>query len=481
MTLDLYNYSKKLNETKHPSASDTSFHYDNVYLKNDVSVDNPVLDLTGDIGTIKYYNYANFDGEWFFINDYIQLNNGMVRLVLEKDPMATYKAEIGAVNCMIEYAASGMNDVRSYLNDPRASMTGSPTTSLAGTVSSPCNATGSYVLTFISSYSPAIGFASGALLDADSINSIRDDLFADDVVAELKKYFANPADAVVEAHWVPFEMPTGASDMIVYFGNQLMTTSGRCYNLATRKVIAGGGNILIPWNYDTNCKYMTKAPFTTMELALPMYGTITIDPSELQDGTGLASTIYVIWKCDYVSGELLYVLNADKGTFFKTISCQCAVPLPVGQITTNTVQGMQQIAAGTIATGAGIAGIASGGGLAVGAGAIVGGLGAIARGMMETNIHTPSSIGNYGSFAKSSMIGTAAWSIVLRVKTWKNSISQGTPASFYASSGYPLFSGGTISNYSGYIKCANASVSIPGSNTDRSKINAYMNSGFYYN
>lgn len=473
-----FNFSKRLNETKQPTLTDGVKI--EVLLKDGVSLDNPTFRLQYNFAGFTF-NYMYFNGEYFFINDNIQVSNYVMEIVCEKDPMATYKTQIGAVICMIEYAASGMNDNRSYLNDPRASMTGSPTTSLAATVSSPCNAKGSYVLTFISSSTPAIGFASGAILDAASVDSIRHDLFADDVVAELKKYFANPADAVVEAHWVPFEMPTGASDMLVYFGNQKMTTSGRCYDLDTHKITAGGGNISIPWNYDTNCKYMTKAPFSTMELALPMYGTITIDPSELQDGTGLASTIYVVWKCDYVSGELLYVLNADKGTFFKTISCQCAVPLPVGQITTNTVQGMQQIAAGTIATGAGIAGIASGGGLAVGAGAIVGGLGAIARGMMETNIHTPSSIGNYGSFAKASMIGTAAWSIVLRMKTWKNSITQGAPASFYTSSGYPLFSGGRISDYSGYIKCANASVSIPGSNTDRSKINAYMNAGFYYN
>ena len=51
---------------------------------------------------------------------------------------------------------------------------------------------------------------------------------------------------------------------------------------------------------------------------------------------------------------------------------------------------------------------------------------------------------------------------------------------FRTDNGMPYFNRATISSLSGYIKCRNASVSIPGDGEEQSIVNNYLNSGFYY-
>lgn len=50
---------------------------------------------------------------------------------------------------------------------------------------------------------------------------------------------------------------------------------------------------------------------------------------------------------------------------------------------------------------------------------------------------------------------------------------------YQAEQGMPYFKTATLSSLSGYIQCADASVSIPGNGSEQSVVNGYLNSGFY--
>ena len=53
-------------------------------------------------------------------------------------------------------------------------------------------------------------------------------------------------------------------------------------------------------------------------------------------------------------------------------------------------------------------------------------------------------------------------------------------ANYIARFGRPVALTHAINNHSGYVQCENASVDIAGDNYERDSINAYLNSGFYY-
>ena len=55
-----------------------------------------------------------------------------------------------------------------------------------------------------------------------------------------------------------------------------------------------------------------------------------------------------------------------------------------------------------------------------------------------------------------------------------------TNANFIATKGRPCQYVDTISNHSGFIRCASASVDMAGSALEKDRVNEYLNAGFYY-
>ena len=55
-----------------------------------------------------------------------------------------------------------------------------------------------------------------------------------------------------------------------------------------------------------------------------------------------------------------------------------------------------------------------------------------------------------------------------------------TRAAHVAAVGRPVQACDTISNFSGYVQCSDASVSMPGTATEKDRVNSYLNSGFFY-
>ena len=71
-----------------------------------------------------------------------------------------------------------------------------------------------------------------------------------------------------------------------------------------------------------------------------------------------------------------------------------------------------------------------------------------------------------------------AWQV--KVNTYIQEPTETNLTAWQAEQGMPYFKVATVSSLSGYVKCANASVSIPGDGEEQNVLNGYLNGGFYY-
>ena len=77
MELKLYTFSKRRNSTARPTSSGLSI---NVNLKRSTSILNPVFLLQGDIEEFLLYDYAYYNGRYYFIDDVTVENADIVSI-----------------------------------------------------------------------------------------------------------------------------------------------------------------------------------------------------------------------------------------------------------------------------------------------------------------------------------------------------------------------------------------------------------------
>ena len=132
-TLTLGVYSKRLNSTAQPVPDSTWASY-TVTLKEETSIDEPVLLLSASFSTVCGYNYGIFQGRYYWVSDVVAVRTNVVEVSLTLDYMATYKSAILATNAFIEYgfntAVSGValedNRIPSDLKPTQHSSSGDP-------------------------------------------------------------------------------------------------------------------------------------------------------------------------------------------------------------------------------------------------------------------------------------------------------------------------------------------------------------------
>ena len=98
-TLNLWNnFTKRRNSTKQPAgAADLSL---DVKLKENCGIANPVFIVSGDYFTA---NYAQFAGQYYFVDDVVSVHNGLCEIHCSKDVLATYKSQIQASSPYVLY------------------------------------------------------------------------------------------------------------------------------------------------------------------------------------------------------------------------------------------------------------------------------------------------------------------------------------------------------------------------------------------
>lgn len=453
MTLTIYsNFSKRRNSTKQPSSG-TDY---SVNIKDGCSVENPVFLIDG---INLNANYCSWDGHYYFIEDIILSNSNIYELHCSMDVLATFKSQIGSSTQFIERAASAYDTLvqdnllsqGQSLSEVHQNFTTISKISTAG-----CYTIQTFSIQGVRTYVYSDMSTITGILNNDAYGINSGGLQA--LINTIGMNILDVSAYVSNVMWHPFSKSAiqgaGTSENIaVAFFPLNGITGDRVLNT----YITDGGNITMPGNEYASTDFRRYDPaFSRYSLYLPGVGTVALP------AINASMTLYYVMTYDIYTGGVTYNIynNGANSTqaLLATYSGQLGISVPWSTQRIDAPSLIEHIVAPNINIGGGYAGMAQS---TVHAGM------AVVRDTIEPQYSIHSGSGNLGNIKVNNQIKCAV----------QNFISKEFPL---AECGRPLKEHRTISTLSGYIKCGNASLDIPGMGAEKEKVNSYLNNGFYY-
>ena len=453
-------FSKRVNSTKKPDPNTATAR--NVLLKDACDIKNPVFELAELDFTV---NHVEAFGNHYFAH--VQnLDGHRSNIICTLDYLATFKSQIGAYSAYIEYAASAPGQLL-YIDDPR----NAPTTYVANNASSDdpgwtVSNSGCYLLGMANAVSIGnCGAPSYYVMDASELSQVTAAIFDPNFITNIKNQFNGVFDAIISCIWLPFDKSfvsgNGSSSVPVYAGNQDLGVGSMAF--LTNRVWKKRLYVSLPSIFGYNGTYIQSGKYVTASIYLPGVGVCPLTYDIYKDNaTGVTVDIYL----DFITGDILYYLStaSPNGTGeSQCFSGNVAAKVPV---VGSSYDGIG-VAQGILSTAKSFA---SGNPVETAQGIL-----GIARSLSVDNIV----IGANSS--PLSLIHDKNVRIETHTQVPINgALSMAELEVFRSDNGMPYFNRATISSLSGYIKCRNASVSIPGDGEEQNVVNSYLNNGFYY-
>lgn len=456
-TLQIGQFSKRINSTKQPNMTDwdqIDYNY-----KNPTSIRNPVLDLATDNVTYTYAYIPDF-GRYYFVTDVERVHTGLTRYTFACDTMGSHKTEIASTSARIAFSTTGWSK---YLPDPRlgvyATIDTYPQTAASGLNN------GAIILTTAQDND---GIAYYAMNDAN-VGHLIQCLMDSNIGNKIRQMMNDPMQSILSCVWVPY-IPNDLPSVNVRVADELLNGN---YGLPA----VSGGWIgpynkihtlpTVSLNIPFKCQdFRDLAPYTQFTLYLPGIGCIDLNPNDFVE----SATVNIITTTDITTGDIIYRIFNDKMELLQTVSFAGGVPVPISGTSTNMKGAIAGIA-GMVGAAAGIAAaVSSGGSAAPAAGAlIISG----ANAALNANMKSTSFKGSNGSRVD---FTDSLFTLLVSVKDTEDP----TTAAYIANKGRPVCQSGTIGSYSGFVQCDEASVIISGFDWEREEINGYLNSGFFF-
>ena len=444
-----FNFSKKNNSTARPDGEGTKI---SVVLKQGTNYQSPTFVLSYEFGAMLNFNYCKWSGHFYFITSTTSISYNHVEVTCEEDVLATYKDMIANYSCFIERSSKQDPLMVDQMYLPREDWRKDSTI-----VGEPINVFHNndlyafYIVRTVSSEGILLYYMSN-----ETLNDLLDFMWSDgswgDALSDaFTKLFFDPFKYILSVDWTPIKI-----DQFLHLDDTVKL--GFWDSNVNADLIGGEKSPTVKFTYDLgiqNTRYtLNQFQFYDMRFSryyaeLPFVGVIPIDITKINSNQLTADYYY-----DAVSGLCDVWLRSGSNdlSHFQT---QLNVPIQIGYTTSNPVN---QIATG-LSTGASIA---SGNVL----GAIQNGIGAI----RSTFAPDPSIIGSNASIA----------SILSNKDASQFTYTCGSIAPDANTEGFADCNKRKIGDLSGFIKCRNASINVSGFTGDADKINAFLNSGFYY-
>ena len=462
--MDMYywtGFSKRENSTKKPTSTGTKVE---ILLKEDTSIDNPSIILTGNAFNIDYCYIPDF-GKYYFVGSPVILANNMTQYDLIEDCLGTHKTEIGNTIAQIAFSSSNY-DI--WKVDTRiAAKTTKTITHDSGTPGA-FDSTGCYIVSIVNvdSRSSAVCYYA---MDQSNLRDLIDKICTDQNLQDsIKTYCTDAFDALLSCIWIPFslaEIP--GSNETVLIGSDILTgiTGTRISNPPVK---ATSVTVNIPWTYND---FRRNAPYSSLCAWIPGYGYIDLNANDLVSDTSLKFD----FKVDCMTGDCsCRIIDAvDNSIIYQTVSYNIGISIPLSRYTMD-VGGIINATTGLIgsATDTVIAG-----GLLNPAGFVSGIISTIGSGVslaVAANKREISTKGGMGGRA------TISQGIDVEVLCFSVDTEDPDDASYIAAWGRPVGITHAINNHSGYVKCDGASVPLAGDQFERETVNAFVNAGFFY-
>lgn len=483
-TVSFGNVTKRKNSTLQGGTTATF----NVLFKTPTSLDRPTFVLnTSDFD----YNYAKMGNRYYFVEDIVYKNNGIVEVSCVLDVLATYKAQILASTQYVCYSnVSG----GAWLPDTRIPVLKSTSVARATANPSIFSDNGCYTLSVVGKDSAATyKFPSTAQIkqiiaqisswqdDAiDELHDLIDDTDTDSLLESLSKVISNSSlvgnaysqapSCVRSCIWTPFEYagaPTDGQDTI-FLGNFDTGITGTRVKASPR---TSNTSVSIPWQFND----WRRGYCEDVYLYLPLVGMVAINGASITN----VNSLTVKWSATYTDGCIAYEVLAGNEVI-GTYGANCAANYPIGV--------NQQASAGEIVTtlATGIAKTVSAGVSAVGS-LIGGNVGGAVSSAVEGKFSQVSTAYNTINTAMSTHAscvggigggaGSGLDSFFICYTVAHNTVIE--PSQMAVTMGIPTMKPLQLSSCSGFCQCANAHVPVSAESWVMDAIDAYVNSGFY--
>lgn len=396
-------------------------------------------------------NYCNFNGRYYFITDMIILRNELIEITATVDVLATYQQYVLSYTGFIERAASAYDAyvVDNLLSPSSVTL---PSRTFTSRQLNNWSGSGTFVVRVISGIggTSSTGIKTYALTSTD-LNALVNSMFSqgryDFLTDSSIKSFFNPFQYFVDCKWFPFNSSAfGAGDEEIGLGWWSTGVRGVLVNNTT---IYDNVDVTVPSGvYNDFRKYDNR--WSVLRILIPGAGMYYLNPSEIGDAAKVEFDIDIATGEGIVkihpSNSQVSVIAVYSGKFCSTIS--------IGQLETNT--------AGLISSGMSVVGALTAGNLLGAAGNMV----QVAENFLQPTPSLNGTSGNMGALLNTSHI----------VLTLTQKDSKDFPA---ITCGRPVMGVKPISMFTGFIKCGNASMLIPGTSEELKMLNNFMNGGFY--
>lgn len=483
-TLNLWkNFQKRKNSTKQPSGTaDASL---TAYLKDGTSLSQPVFVIQSNEFE---YNYAQFEGIYYYIDDIVSLKNNLIEIHASKDVLATYKSYIQASSAYVLYYTHNNTEI----SDKRLSAKTTKSISIqTGSFDTLGNGTGTNYAVILNTIgleacdSYAVSQANARTILSDLDNWFNDDDYAnggsgiqtdlddpgfswasieDSIKSFLqetlffwRQWFASGkvSDNLRSAYVLPLPVSAiSGNTHHVQLGQYKSDVEGtRVYD----RIFSDGASVTIPWQATD---WRRNAPYHEIYLYIPYVGLISLSPSDLIGDT----TINVSVSIDVTCGDAIFTVYTGSNRFIGQYTANMAAPFAIG---TSNVPITSQVNTLVGATIAGAAAIATGGSAAIMA-AMTGGTLSLANDISGL----PSCIGSNMGGAVLGLTDQIVCYTVFHDTTV-------TPSSVSAIKGTPYNGVLALSGVSGYVQTSGASVDMPAFGNDKDIVNSYLNGGIY--
>lgn len=471
MTINYWtSFSKRKNSTKQPSSGTSA----TVQLKDGTSIESPVFLLSGDLFNITYVKAF---GHYYFVTDIKSVRNGLTEIYCRMDVLATFKTAIGSYTAFVERSGYAS---QAKIPDPLVVMLNDENvlTNVASGLSVFAPG-GIYILSVINEKGSHCGFTSYYMISAGMLellakycttswNSNNPNI---GFTEWLQSTFLKTFDSVIDCIWVPFSLASVPSGKTTYETLNIGVDDVYVQDSGGSSFAVGGYRFTdicvghdtitvdIPHTYTD---FRKGAPYSMGRLFIPGYGIVEFNPLDFDD-----DKIYMAFDIDYATGDVACFLKDSNSCVVAAYTYNVAVQCPIGKVGADakgTISGIFSTAGGVAMTVA-----------THGASAVASGLGATAgaiNSIASAAAPTVSVKGGKGGRALANHGLDPICTVIEKLTT--------DPLDLNDRSGRPLMGVYQLSNLSGYIKCADASVPINGMDAERDEVNSFLNSGFYY-
>lgn len=477
-TVNFYNFAKRENATYRPTGTGTQY---SCILKESSSIANPVIILdvgTGSDPTFNYAYIAEFD-RYYFVTDWIWIQNRLWQASLSTDLLATFKTEIGSSSMyVLRSSAAGDGTIIDDYYPVKTTCTTQTTIGLSPWIHTTGSddidlAAGVFVVGYVTSQQPNNSHMYGSVvysaMKQSGLRALVDELLDDsllsgsgfdtaDATLALQKSLIDPLSYIKSCVWLPvlYESLPGTELQSVHIWDWTIECNNKIIS-NDPPYIQYTVNLDIIKHPLTNTRgnYLNTSPYTRINMDLPPFGNLELDTTLTANATQVQSLI----TFDLITGQGRARIIID-GVCVDMAEAMIGVPIQLSQVTKDYLgaaqSGFNAIAGtiGSMLTGQIGGAISSAGN----------GIANAVRAMQPRG----SSVGGNGSFAHLKNRPRLYHQFMIPVDEDNDHC------------GRPLCQIRRLDTIPGYLLIKDAEIDINGFTGESEAVRAYLETGFFY-